>query len=71
MDFITHLLKVGEHGTILVIIDQFSKHVTLVPTPKQCSAKLTGQLFFKHVVTLWRVPTNIVSNRDGRFIGAF
>lgn len=36
LDFITRLLKVGEHEAILVIITRFSKHATFVPTPKQC-----------------------------------
>ncbi|TYK01597.1 reverse transcriptase [Cucumis melo var. makuwa] len=71
MDFITHLPKVGDFEAILVIIDRFSKYATFIPTTKQCSAEMTAQLFFKHVVKLWGVPTSIVSDRDGRFIGSF
>ncbi|KAA0054053.1 reverse transcriptase [Cucumis melo var. makuwa] len=71
MDFITHLPKVGDFEAILVIIDHFSKYVTFIPTTKQCSVEMTAQLFFKHVVKLWGVPTSIVSDRDGRFIGSF
>ncbi|KAA0060750.1 reverse transcriptase [Cucumis melo var. makuwa] len=71
MDFITHLSKVGNFEAILVIIDRFSKYATFIPTTKQCSVEMTAQLFFKHVVKLWRVPTSIVSDRDGRFIGSF
>ena len=50
---------------------QFSKYATFVPTPKLCSAELTAQLFFKHVVKLWGIPSSIISDRDGRFIGTF
>ncbi|KAA0066511.1 reverse transcriptase [Cucumis melo var. makuwa] len=71
MDFITHLPKVGDFEAILVIIDRFSKYATFIPTTKQCSAEMTAQLFFKHVVKLWGVPKSIVSDRDGRFIGFF
>ncbi|TYK15559.1 reverse transcriptase [Cucumis melo var. makuwa] len=71
MDFITYLPKVGDFKTILVIIDFFSKYATFIPTTKQCSVEMTAQLFFKHVVKLWGVPTSIVSDRDGRFIGSF
>ncbi|KAA0046442.1 reverse transcriptase [Cucumis melo var. makuwa] len=71
MDFITHLPKVCDFEAILVIIDRFLKYATFIPTTKQCSAELMAQLFFKHVVKLWGVPTSIVSDRDGRFIGFF
>ena len=71
MDFITHLPKVGDVEAILVTIDRFSKYATFIPTTKLCSAELTAQLFFRHVVKLWGVPTSIVSDRDGRFIGTF
>ncbi|KAA0063945.1 reverse transcriptase [Cucumis melo var. makuwa] len=67
MDFITHLPKVGDFEAILVIIDRFSKYATFFPTTKQCSAEMTAQLFFKHVVKLWGVPTSIVSDRDAQF----
>ena len=69
IDFITHLPKVSDYEIILVIIDRFLKYATFVPTTKQCSAELTAQLFFGHIVKLWGVPTSIVSDRDGRFIG--
>ncbi|TYK01362.1 reverse transcriptase [Cucumis melo var. makuwa] len=71
MDFITHLPKVGDFEAILVIIDRFSKYATFIPTTKQCSVEMTAQLFFKHVVKLWGVPTSIVSDKDGRFISSF
>ena len=71
MDFITHLPKVGDYETILVIIDQFSKYVTFIPTTKLCSTELTAQLFFKHIVKLSGIPINIVCDLDGRFVGTF
>ncbi|KAL0554684.1 hypothetical protein IC582_008611 [Cucumis melo] len=71
MNFITYLPKVGDFEAILVIIDRFSKYATFIPTTRQCSAEMTAQLFFKHVVKLWGVSTSIVSDRDGRFIGSF
>ncbi|KAL0549524.1 hypothetical protein IC582_014009 [Cucumis melo] len=71
MDLITHLPKVGDFEAILVIIDRFSKYTTFILTTKQCSVEMTAELFFKHVVKLWGVPTSIVSDRDGRFIGSF
>ncbi|TYK11030.1 reverse transcriptase [Cucumis melo var. makuwa] len=66
MDFITHLPKVCDFEAILVIIDRFSNYATFIPTTKQCSAEMTAQLFFKHVVKLWGVPTSILPPPDGR-----
>ena len=71
LDFITHLSKVGEMESILVIIDRFSKYATFIPTRKSCSAEATAQLFFRHVVTLWGIPTSIVNDRDPRFTETF
>lgn len=68
MDFITYLPKVGKFEAILVIIDQFLKYVTLIPTTKLCLAELTTQLFFRHTVKLWGVSTSIVCDKDGRFM---
>ncbi|MEI4908097.1 hypothetical protein Q8G40_28850, partial [Klebsiella pneumoniae] len=57
MDFITHLPKVGNFEAILVTIDRFSKYVTFIPSTKLCSAQLTTQLFFRHVLKFWGVST--------------
>lgn len=68
MDFITH--PKGERlWGILVIINWFSKYATFIPTTKLCSVELIAHLFFKNVLKLWGVPSSIVSDRDGRFIG--
>ena len=71
LDFITHLPKVREYDAILVIVDRFSKYAMFVPTPKLFSTELTAQLFFKNVVKLWGILSNIISDRDGRFISTF
>jgi len=71
LDFITHLPKVGEFEAILVIVDRFSKYATFISAPKLCSAEMTAQLFFKHIVKLWGVPVSIISDRDARFTGTF
>ncbi|KAK8702737.1 hypothetical protein V6N13_021078 [Hibiscus sabdariffa] len=71
LDFIVSLPRVGDLGTIIVVVDRFSKYATFIPAPKYCSAKETSLLVFKHVVKYWGVPQNIVSDRDGRFTGNF
>ncbi|KAK3012399.1 hypothetical protein RJ639_010564 [Escallonia herrerae] len=60
LDFITGLPKVGDLGTILVVVDRFSKYASFIATPKYCSAEDTAQLFFKYVVKYWGMPQDIV-----------
>ncbi|KAK3010615.1 hypothetical protein RJ639_010791 [Escallonia herrerae] len=71
LDFITGLPKVEDLGTILVVVDRFSKYASFIATPKYCSAEDTAQLFFKYVVKYWGMPQDIVSDRDSRFTGNF
>ncbi|KAK3009462.1 hypothetical protein RJ639_014219 [Escallonia herrerae] len=71
LDFITGLPKVEDLGTILVVVDRFSKYASFIATPKYCSAEDTTQLFFKYVVKYWGMPQDIVSDRDSRFSGNF
>ncbi|KAK2977850.1 hypothetical protein RJ640_017050 [Escallonia rubra] len=71
LDFITGLPKVEDLGTILVVVDRFSKYASFIATPKYCSAEDTSQLFFKYVVKYWGMPQDIVSDRDSRFTGNF
>ena len=65
------LPKVGEYGSILVVVDLFSKYATFIPAPTYCSAEETTYLFLKYIVKYWGVPRNIVSDRDSRFTGRF
>ncbi|KAK2981476.1 hypothetical protein RJ640_021917 [Escallonia rubra] len=71
LDFITGLLKVEDLGTILVVVDRFSKYASFITTPKYCSAEDTTQLFFKYVVKYWGMPQDIVSDRNSCFTGNF
>ncbi|KAK3043051.1 hypothetical protein RJ639_002619 [Escallonia herrerae] len=71
LDFITGLPKVEDLGTILVVVDRFSKYASFIATPKYCSAEDTAQLFFKYVVKYWGMPQDIVSDRDSCFTGNF
>ncbi|KAK3040841.1 hypothetical protein RJ639_029185 [Escallonia herrerae] len=67
LDFITGLPKVEELGTILVVVDRFSKYASFIAALKYCSAEEKAQLFFKYV----GMPQDIVSDRDSRFTGNF
>ncbi|KAK3040027.1 hypothetical protein RJ639_028358 [Escallonia herrerae] len=71
LNFITSLPKVEDLGTILVVVDRFSKYASFIVTPKYCSAEDTTHLFFKYMVKYWGMPQDIVSDRDSRFTGNF
>ncbi|KAI5681851.1 hypothetical protein M9H77_03079 [Catharanthus roseus] len=71
MDFITSLPKSEGFGSIIVVVDRFSKYATFIPAPVDCTAEETARLFLKNVVKLWGVPSNIVRDRDPRFTGRF
>ena len=71
MDFITCLPKSEGKGTIIVVVDRFSKYATFIPATKDCNAEETARLFLAHVVKYWGVPKIIVSDRDSRFTGRF
>ena len=71
MDYITGLPKVGDLGSIIVVVDRFSKYATFIAAPKHVTAETTAHLFFAHIVKYWGLPRDIVSDRDSRFAGIF
>ncbi|GJQ98122.1 putative nucleotidyltransferase, ribonuclease H [Tanacetum coccineum] len=71
MDFITCLLNSEWGGSIIVVVDRFSKYGTFIPAPPDVTADDTTKLFFKNAIKYWGVPHVIVSDRDLRFTGRF
>ncbi|KAL2224289.1 UNVERIFIED_CONTAM: Transposon Tf2-11 polyprotein [Sesamum indicum] len=71
MDYISGLPKVGNLGSIIVVVDRLSKYATFIAAPKHITAEGTAHLFFKHIVKHWGLPKDIVSDRDSRFTGVF
>ncbi|KAK3043574.1 hypothetical protein RJ639_002153 [Escallonia herrerae] len=58
-------------GSIMVVVDRFSKYATFVTSPTDCTAEEATRLFLKNVVKYWGLPKIIVSDRDPRFTGKF
>ncbi|KAL0393404.1 UNVERIFIED_CONTAM: Transposon Tf2-11 polyprotein [Sesamum latifolium] len=71
MDYISGLPKVGDLGSIIVVVDRLSKYATFIAAPKHVTAEGTAHLFFKHIVKYWGLPKDIVSDWDSRFTGVF
>ncbi|KAH9753009.1 Endonuclease [Citrus sinensis] len=71
MDFITSLPKSEGCGSIMVVVDRYNKYATFIAVPIDCKADEASRLFVKHIMKLWGVPKNIVSDRDPWFTGRF
>ena len=71
MDFISALPKFEGCGSIMVVVDRYSKYTTFIVAPTDYKADEAARLFHKHIVKLWGVPKSIVSDRDPRFTGRF
>lgn len=71
MDFIVDMPKSKGFDTIMVIVDCFSKYATFIPTTRARPAKEATRLFLKNLVKCQDLPRNIVSDREGQFIGKF
>ena len=71
MDFISGFLKVEGFGSILVVVDKFSKYVVFIPAPSECPAEEAACIFFSNVVKHFRMLEDIVSDRDMRFTSRF
>ncbi|KAE8661278.1 hypothetical protein F3Y22_tig00116012pilonHSYRG00001 [Hibiscus syriacus] len=69
LDFISALPKSEGYGSIMVVVDRFSKYGTFIPCPKDCTAEEAARAFFKNVVKHWGLPRSIISDRDPRFTG--
>ena len=71
MGFLGPLPKLNNFDYLLVIIDQLTSQVHLVPITTTVTAKGIAWIVLKEVVRLHRIPESIVSNRDTQFTSIF
>ena len=71
MDFISGFLKFEGFGSVLVVVDGFSKYVFFILALSECPSKETVCIFFSNVVKHFGMPEDIVSDRDRRFTCRF
>lgn len=53
MDFISCLPQVDGLGSIMVVVDIFSKYATLMAASADCTVDEAARLFMKNVVKYW------------------
>lgn len=71
MDFITGFPVVNTLGSILVVVDCFSKYVVLLGAPVHFSTDAAADMFLRGVVKHFGLPIDIISDRDTQFTGRF
>ena len=62
MDFIPELPLSNGFDNILVIVDKLTKYAIFIPTTTRIGEIDTARLFFKHIVTKFRIPRQIISD---------
>lgn len=67
MDFIEGLPKSKNQGTILVVIDKFTKYGHFIPLVHPYTALSVAKEFHTHVYKLHGLPNTIISDRDKVF----
>ncbi|CAA0834158.1 Unknown protein [Striga hermonthica] len=67
LDFISSLPQSEGYGSIMVVVDRFTKYGTFIPCSKDCTAEEAAREIFKNVVKHWGLPRSIIRNRDPRF----
>ena len=71
LDFMGPLPKSNNFDYLLVIIDQLTSQVHLVPTTMMVTARGVTWLILKEVMRLHGIPESIVSDQDTKFTSIF
>ena len=72
MDFIPELPKTANgFDNILVVVDKLTRYAIFIPTTVDVTTEKTAELIFKHVITKFGLPHQIISDRDTRWTSSF
>lgn len=63
--------KVQEYKSIFMVLDLFSKYVVFMPAPHEYLAKKAAKLLFNSMVKHFKMPKDIVSDKDSWLISRF
>ena len=68
MDFIINLPKSGLFNAMLVIVNQFTNHMQLVPIMTGLTTHDFAEIFIRIVASCFSLPDSIISNHDTRWM---
>lgn len=71
MDFIPELPTSEGYNNILVIVDKLTKYAIFMPTTVTVNKEDMARLFFKHVISQFGIPQQVITDRDTRWRGTF
>ena len=72
MDFVTSLPRSPKgHEAIWVIVDRMTKTSHFIPVKMNYSLDQLAQIYIDEILSLYRIPVSIVSDRDPRFTSKF
>ena len=71
MDFIEKLPLSSGFDTILVIVDQLTKQVILIPTHDTITSADLAYLFILHIFSKYGISSHVTSNRGLEFVSNF
>src|SRR6202034_788094 len=71
MDFIPELPVSDGYDNVLVIVDKLTKYAIFIPTTTTITEKGTAELFFRHVISQYGIPRQVISDRDTQWRGDF
>ena len=55
----------------MVIVDKLTKYAIFIPSTVNITEKDTAELFFHHVILKFRIPRQVISDRDVQWQGDF
>jgi hypothetical protein len=71
MDFIPELPASNGFNNILVITDKLTKYAIFIPCTTSIDEVETARLFFRHVISEYGIPKQVISDRDTRWRNEF
>jgi len=71
MDFIPELPESNSFDNILVIVDKLTKYGIFIPCSTKITDEETTKLFFKHIITHYGLPLQVITSHDSRWCNEF